>query len=438
MIIPTYIINLKKRSDRKEHILAQFNNRNEFNINIVEAIEDEVGAVGLYKTIKHIIQDLVPSSTEYILICEDDHEFTENYTKGKLITAIAEAKEKKAYLLSGGTSWFNTAFQISDNLFWVDQFSGLQFTIIFRSLFHFFLTVNFKATDAIDVKISEFSNQSFFIYPLLSIQKDFGYSDATSDNNISQRVGMLFKNNQLKINLINDVYKQFNKNSNRNNFNILEYLDISIPLYVINLPERSDRKKHIENQFLDRNEFDVTIVEACKDKIGAVGLWKSICKIIKMAIDNDDDVIIICEDDHEFTPHYNKEFLLKSILEANNQGVEILSGGISGFNLGIPITMESVWISDFYGTQFIVLFSSAFNKLLDESFDNNVTADDIISEVIVNKMVMYPFISIQKEFGYSDVTKHNNEKGLVSRWFVNTEARLKKIFTAYERLRRLE
>ena len=72
------------------------------------------------------------------------------------------------------------------------------------------------------------------------------------------------------------------------------YQNIIIPAYVINLPERKDRLAHIQQQFLGKSEFDVTIMEACKHSIGAVGLWKSILKVIKIGVANEDDVIIFC------------------------------------------------------------------------------------------------------------------------------------------------
>jgi len=51
MKIPTYIINLKKRTDRLEHIRKEFAHRDEFNITIFEAFEHVTGAIGLWKSI---------------------------------------------------------------------------------------------------------------------------------------------------------------------------------------------------------------------------------------------------------------------------------------------------------------------------------------------------------------------------------------------------
>lgn len=69
--------------------------------------------------------------------------------------------------------------------------------------------------------------------------------------------------------------------------------DFYIPTYVINMKERLDRKKHIIGEFKGRDEFDVTYMDACTHTIGAVGLWNSIVRIIRLALENEDDVIVV-------------------------------------------------------------------------------------------------------------------------------------------------
>ena len=212
------------------------------------------------------------------------------------------------------------------------------------------------------------------------------------------------------------------------------YENIIIPTYVINLLERKDRLLHIQHQFEGKNEFDVTIIEACKHTIGAVGLWESILKIIKIAISNDDDVIIICEDDHEFTKGYSKEYLLDNIIEAANQGAEVFSGGIANFFQAVPVSENRLWIDSFWCTQFIIVYKSLFKKILEEPFDETVTADGKLSEIISHKMTLFPFVSRQKNFGYSDVTRINQQQeDFLTNGFAESEKRLEKILTVKNR-----
>lgn len=212
------------------------------------------------------------------------------------------------------------------------------------------------------------------------------------------------------------------------------YENIIIPVYVINLLERKDRLSHIQQQFKGKNEFDVTIVEACKHSIGAVGLWESILKIIKIGIANEDDVIIICEDDHEFTKEYSKEYLLENIIEAANQGVEILAGGIANFSHAVPVSKSRLWINSFWCTQFIIIYKSLFVKILKEPFLESDTADGKLSEITSHKMTLFPFISRQKNFGYSDVTRINQQQeDFLTNGFAESEKRLEKILSVKSR-----
>ena len=211
------------------------------------------------------------------------------------------------------------------------------------------------------------------------------------------------------------------------------YSEIAIPTYIINLKKRTDRLAYVLQQFDGKKEFDIHIVEAYTHTIGAVGLWKSIVHIINEAKKSDDDVIIICEDDHTFTEYYNRDLFIQHIIEAAGQGVEILSGGIGGFGNAVPITQNRFWIDSFWCTQFIILYRPVFDKILSFNFSDTDTADGVLSELTSHKMVIYPFISVQHDFGYSDVTHGNNEvKGKIEKHFEDSNKKMEIYYKAYE------
>lgn len=133
--------------------------------------------------------------------------------------------------------------------------------------------------------------------------------------------------------------------------------NFSIPTYIVNLKSRKDRLRHIKQQFKNKYEFDIHIIEACSHEKGNIGLWQSFQKVIKIAEENDDDVIIFIEDDHIFTEYYNWSFLFNKIIEGNRQGLDILLGGIAGgFKNVIPITKNCLWLDHFWGTQFTIIY----------------------------------------------------------------------------------
>lgn len=201
--------------------------------------------------------------------------------------------------------------------------------------------------------------------------------------------------------------------------------DFCIPTYVINLKERTDRKKHIYDQFHNKPEFDLNFIEAEEHPVGTIGLWKSIVKVIKEAIKNEDDIILLCEDDHTFTSFYSKEYMFSNIFNAYKKDAELLSGGIGGFGVAVPIGPNLYWINWYWSNQFLVIYRPLFKRILEYSFKDTDMSDCVLSALTHKKMTMYPFISVQTDFGYSDVTLPNNrERGLIDAYFIDANSRL--------------
>lgn len=197
-----------------------------------------------------------------------------------------------------------------------------------------------------------------------------------------------------------------------------------VPVYAINVKERKDRRSHIIHEFENKPEFKLHLIDACQHPQGTIGLWNSIITIIKTAKEKEEDLIIICEDDHYFTENYSRKLLFKEIMEAYSQGTDILSGGIGGFGQAIPVGYHRYWIDWFWCTQFIIIYASLYDKILSYKFEDTDTADDVISTLTINKMVIYPFISEQKDFGYSDVTRTNMEnQGRIREHFARANAK---------------
>lgn len=205
-----YAINLKKRTDRKRHIKSQFSNRAEFTLTIVEPKKHNIGAISLWETIQNIVKESMDGLEDYIIICEDDHRFTKTYHAQALNKHINEAKGKDADILLGGVSWFTDALQISDDLFWVEKFSGLQFTVIYRKFFKTILATKMKDGQAADYLISDLTQNILVISPFISTQKEFGYSDVTTKNNDDGRVNKIFRSSTKKLSYLDKVASFYN------------------------------------------------------------------------------------------------------------------------------------------------------------------------------------------------------------------------------------
>ncbi|HWK57190.1 MAG TPA: hypothetical protein VNQ80_07625 [Parapedobacter sp.] len=90
--IPAFAINLKSRIDRFKSIHSEFLDHKGFQLEIVKAIEDPNGAYGLWKTIYTIINEADKRGDKFVLICEDDHIFTQYFNMEEFKNRITECK----------------------------------------------------------------------------------------------------------------------------------------------------------------------------------------------------------------------------------------------------------------------------------------------------------------------------------------------------------
>lgn len=188
-----------------------------------------------------------------------------------------------------------------------------------------------------------------------------------------------------------------------------EPTDSFMPVYAINLKERTDRRAHICAEFAGRKEFAFHLVDACKSADGRTGLWNSMVHIVRQAKEEGEEFVLIAEDDHFFTKYYSPKLWMQSVVEAHRLGADILSGGIGGFGTALPRGSRLYEVDWFWCTQFIVVYASMFNRMLDYKFGEKDTADGVLSAIAPCKMVVYPFVSEQWDAGYSDVTPTNRD-----------------------------
>ena len=388
MIIPVFALNLKSRHDRKQYILQQFCQKKEFEVHIIEAIEHTNGAIGLWKSITHVLQNLVDSESDYIILCEDDHEFTQRYCCDVLYECIWEAQEQDADILSGGVSWFKTGIQVSKNLFWIEKFSGLQFTVIFKKFYQTILDAPFTELDQADYKISDLTDKKFVIYPFMSIQKDFGYSDVTRRNHEERRVERLFEEASERFFLLQKVKTGYS-NCTISNFQLTESViePIDLPLYVIT--EKLNFNPCSDIIFFG---FSCTTIQIPINHYPEQ--WRALCKCIDLAKKNEDDFIIITFDSFVLKKNFKKFILINNIIKSGSYGCDVLLGNVDKFNHAVPIDESIFWIDSFSQSSFIVLFAGAYEKV-----SSNPPAPDepniynYLSYVTSNKMAVYPFVS---------------------------------------------
>lgn len=196
---------------------------------------------------------------------------------------------------------------------------------------------------------------------------------------------------------------------------------LPLKVFAINLPKREDRRKHIEDVF-SKNDFELTVFSCIYHEKPNVSLWLSIQEIIKR--NKNEPFTIICEDDHDFNIYFSIENLIKQIDKCSKIEADILLGGVSWFDLCYPVNEYFSWINLFNGTQFMVIYNKFYKRILESNFSEEDQADFFISSLSKNIFVSFPPFSVQKEFGYSDITSENSRKSRLNNLFERSENRL--------------
>lgn len=388
-----FAINLKERPDRFAHISEQFHGRPEFDFKALTFDRRKPSTKALWENIVEIISYAKTHEKEYVIICEDDHKFTEVYNNISFAKLIVEARKLHADILIGGVSSYTSAVQVSPNLFWIDKFSGLQFSLIFNSFFNSIIKATFQSWDAADHKISGLTDRKFVIYPFISIQKEFGYSDVTKKNNVTGSVTHLFVSAaemMKQLCVVKNFYKAIISSNKR--YTTPNFQDISMSLKVILQTGQNDELAHIKQQFSGRNEFDVTLIETvCHNSERKI--WEGLVSAIQTSSFDEEDVVIICTSEHEFTEHYDKQTLFEQIVKAHGLGADLLLGGAGNFGQAVLIDNGMFWVNPLLSAQFIVVFEKFYKKLLSYEFLDDDISTEVLSTLTSHKMLLFPFLS---------------------------------------------
>ena len=200
----------------------------------------------------------------------------------------------------------------------------------------------------------------------------------------------------------------------------------NISVYIPNLPQRTERRASIVEQFDRKDLFKINLVCPVFDETASNSLWRTFYNIVQKEKDSGSDFFIFCEDDHVFTDEYSEAFLLDRIREADEMGTDLLSGGVSWMRDSLQVREHLFWMERFNGMQFTIVFKRFYDRILAIDYDENkkYVTDAFLSTLSDSIFVMHPYISVQKEFGYSDVTEKNNEKGYVQSLFEKTDKTL--------------
>lgn len=180
-------------------------------------------------------------------------------------------------------------------------------------------------------------------------------------------------------------------------------------VYVINLPDRSDRKESVSNK-LRYLGLGFNIWVATKNSNGILGLLYTMRDLLTYCLSNYKEPVLILEDDVEFMPEINKLYNAISQLPKNFDGLWL------GCKLNDDVeelySENLIRIKNAYATHAVYYSQSGMRKVLfqiDHLLSNNkFRALDLL---IINKVQVdgncyctFPLMAGQSK-GFSDIEK---------------------------------
>lgn len=150
-MIELYVINKKNDIKRLNKIKLNFKN---YNLNVIEAIQDNIGWKGCFLSHKKCIQIAIENRLDYIIIIEDDCKPSNNFDihLDKILQFLKNNMNDWDIFLGGVTNvWFyNKIYKITNNLNVLNINKGktTHFIIYNKSSYEFF--INQKINTPID------------------------------------------------------------------------------------------------------------------------------------------------------------------------------------------------------------------------------------------------------------------------------------------------
>jgi GR25 family glycosyltransferase involved in LPS biosynthesis len=184
------------------------------------------------------------------------------------------------------------------------------------------------------------------------------------------------------------------------------FLDFFDQVYVINLPERVDRRMQMKEQ-LDQYKIPFTFFEATKDENGVKGLVETMKRLFRHCLDKKHQRVIILEDDASFLVGDPVSFL-KEVIPQIPKDFQLFHLGLNLLAPPKRISENVLKVVDCYSTHAICYSAEGMKVCLERLEEVPLMPYDIfIRQEIICRGATYctfPMLATQRE-SYSDIEK---------------------------------
>lgn len=164
-----------------------------------------------------------------------------------------------------------------------------------------------------------------------------------------------------------------------------------IPTFVF---FKNDKQKII-NEFRGRTEFNICeTIQITAGPKSEQQHWISIQEIVRTAIEEDHDVIVIAYDHHEFTGQYHHETFIKSVLTGHKNAMGLILGGGEQIQYRFNAENDMDFIGCYGGTGLLLLYQSLYQSILEfPVLYPHTTVHEKLSSIALRKGLIKPCIS---------------------------------------------
>ena len=112
-----------------------------------------------------------------VVICYEGHHFTKDYLPAVLFDKIIRSAKLGTHILIGGCSSFSNLVPVEEGLFWVDNFEGANFYVVFKHAFQSILEVSPAIDESLERVLSHLLPNKLLLSPFISWVGVEGHSD---------------------------------------------------------------------------------------------------------------------------------------------------------------------------------------------------------------------------------------------------------------------
>lgn len=170
---------------------------------------------------------------------------------------------------------------------------------------------------------------------------------------------------------------------------------IEQPYYLPTFVLFKKNQEGIMKEFRGRNEFDICgTTQLTSGTKSEQEHWNAIQEIVRIAVAEDHDVIVIAYEHHEFTMQYHNETFIKSILTGHEHSMGLVLGGGQHIQYRFNAGNDMDFIGSYQDTGLLLLYQSIYQSILDFPVLNpQATVHEKLSTLALRKGLIIPCIS---------------------------------------------